>query len=133
MNTNSFLYNGTINAYITVDEPVSYVIMHCASILIPSNPSVFAIDLNGIKRNDIDLSTNSGFRYSPLEFYVITLKQVLPTGKYMVTVSFEGNLLLGGLVGLYRGYYEDNSSGVSKTVNLAATQFEATHARKVNV
>lgn len=107
--------------------------MHCASILTPSDPSVYATVLNGIKRNDNDLSTNTGFRYNPLEFYVIPIKQVLPTGKYLVTVSFEGNLLLGGLVGLYKSYYEDNSSGTSKTVNLAATQFEATHARKVIV
>lgn len=126
------MYNGSVKAHISVSDSVNYMILHCASILKPSKPSVYAAGENGVKRDNTDLSTSTGFRYNPLEFYVIPLKQALANGNYIVEVSFEGNLLLGGQVGLYRGFYEDkNADGTTKTVNLAATQFESTHARKM--
>lgn len=130
VNTNSFLYNGTVKATISVKEPVNYIIMHAASILTPSKPSVrLAPTLrNSSQRDDTEYSVGSGFRYAPLEFYVIPLKQALPVDfDYVVEVSFEGNLTFGGQVGLYRGYYTMDN----ETVNLASTQFESTHARKV--
>lgn len=122
VNTTNYLYNGTVKITVQVgDTTVNYIILHAANILYPFNPKVNLVSTNE------DLSTNEPFRYPPLEFYVIPLSDSLKkNSQYEVTVSFNGSLLSGGSVGLYRGHYKRDN----ETVNIAATQFESTHARK---
>ncbi len=54
------------------------------------------------------------------------MAQTVEPNKYRLEYDFNGNLLLGGLSGLYRSnYYRGN-----ETIGLAATQFEFIDARK---
>jgi len=66
------------------------------------------------------------FRYKPYDFWVIQLAQTVDAGIYKLSYDFNGNLLLGGLSGLYRSnYFKGN-----ETIGLASTQFEFIDARK---
>lgn len=119
MNTTTNVFNGSAEIEVNAQEDVEYFIVHAADILTVGNCQVF--DSTGQ-----EISVIKTFRYSPLEFWIIRLGQKLSPNNYKLGFSFESNLLLGGLVGLYRSYYEINN----ETIGLAATQFEATHARK---
>lgn len=119
-NKNS-LFNGTVKIDLTVDEDkLEYLILHAAETLKTSGPT-----FKSKKGTKIGV-VGEGFRYSPLEFYVMHLDSPLAKGGYTLEVAFSGSLLSGGELGLYRGWYEDNG----QTVNLTATQFQSIHARK---
>lgn len=139
VNTETNLYNGTVKTSLAVtaqeDKPVTHLIMHAASILnVNAMPKVHVATNALVGKNSSskagDLDVDHSFRYPTLEFYVIKLKQPIKNNiDIIVEVGFDGSLLLGGQAGLYRGWYEFEN----KTINLAATQFESTHARKVRV
>ena len=66
------------------------------------------------------------FRYKPNDFFVIQLAEEVDPNVYRLEYDFNGNLLLGGLSGLYRSNYMVGN----ETIGLASTQFEFTDARK---
>lgn len=134
IDTDTLRYNGTVKIEVNIDDEIDHIIVHAADILDVSSPKITQKQTTQKReteiKSDLLLSTGRGFTYSPLEFYVIPLKMNTTKGdNYMVELNFDGNLSKGGLVGLYHGWYDDKNNGTR--INLAATQFESTHARKM--
>ncbi|OTF81290.1 aminopeptidase-like protein, partial [Euroglyphus maynei] len=133
IDTDSFKYNGTVKILLNIDDEIDHIILHAADILDVSSPKITQIDRRKQKERETEsesnLSTGRGFTYSPLELYVIPLKMKTFKGdNYLLELNFDGNLLKGDQVGLYRGWY-DNNNGTR--INIAATQLESAHARKM--
>jgi aminopeptidase N len=120
INTTTNVFNGTVEIEVDAREEVEYFIVHAANILTVGESRVYD------ENSGDNISVVQTFRYLPLEFWVIRLDRKLPPNRYILIINFESNLLLGGLVGLYKSFYEINN----ETIGLAATQFELTHARK---
>ena len=131
IDTDTFRYNGTVKIQVNIDDEIDHIILHAADILDVSSPKITRIEQKQKRDTETEsnLSTGRGFTYSPLDFYVIPLKEKTTKGdNYIVELNFDGNLLKTDQVGLYRGWYDDNNG---TRINLAATQFESTHARKM--
>ena len=103
----------------TAAEEVEYFIVHCAETL---NITETRVLINGTEQ---ELPYNQTFRNIPYEFWVIQMTEKLPPNTYRLDFSFESELNQN-MAGLYKSeYYKDG-----QPVGLAATQFQATSARK---
>ncbi|CAG2104288.1 unnamed protein product, partial [Medioppia subpectinata] len=121
VNVTTNVYNGNVDIEVQTTNPTEYFIVHASSILNVIKSQVF------VKSDNKEIPVVNAFHHKPHDFWVIQLAQEVAAGTYRLVYEFEGNLLLGGLSGLYRSNYV-NSEG--KTVGLASTQFEFTDARK---
>ena len=120
MNVTTNVYNGSVAIEVNASTPVRHFIVHASSIL---NVTDARVRLNSTGAIVPQVRT---FRYKPNDFYVIELVEEVAADVYRLEYEFNGNLLLGGLSGLYRSsYVRDN-----ETIGLASTQFEFTDARK---
>ena len=120
MNVTTNVYNGSVAIEVDATESVQYFIVHASSILNVTDARV---------RNNSTgklVSIVKTFRYKPHDFFVIQLAEEVGPDAYRLEYDFNGNLLLGGLSGLYRSNYVDGN----ETIGLASTQFEFTDARK---
>ena len=120
VNTTSNVFNGSVQIEVTAATDVEYFIVHSADILDVTSGRVYSVNQKQ------ELEVKQMFHYSPLQFLVLRLSERSSSGTYRLTFEFNSNLLLGGLSGLYKSTYELNG----ETRGLAATQFQATSARK---
>jgi aminopeptidase N len=118
VNTETNLFNGSVEIDVTTQKELDYFIVHAADIL--------TIKETRVQQNGNNVAVKETFRYSPLQFFVIRLTEKAAPNKYKLIFDYESNLLLGGLTGLYRSSYERDG----KTIGLAASQFQSTSARK---
>ena len=121
VNTTTNVFNGSVQIEVNADTDVEYLIVHSADILDVTTGQVFDNQTNA------ELEVKQRFTYSPLQFLVLRLAEKQSAPKtFRLVLEFKSNLLLGGLSGLYKSTYELNG----EKRGLAATQFQATSARK---
>ena len=111
-------FSGHVTIDVNVDQGIEALIVHAEANLNITKSSVLASDNTSIE-------IENEFRYLPLEFYILKLSKEANAGSYKLLFEFHGSMA-NKLVGLYKSTYQNNN----KTIGLAATQFEATHARK---
>ena len=111
-------FSGHVTIDVKVDQKIQAFIVHAEANLNITKSSVSTNDNKTIL-------IESEFRYLPLEFYILKLSKIANPGSYKLYFEFHGSMA-NKLVGLYKSTYQNNN----KTIGLAATQFEATHARK---
>ena len=112
-------FSGHVTIYVKIDQEIEAFIVHADANLNITKSSVSTNDTNG------PIAIESEFRYLPLEFYILKLGKKADPGSYKLFFEFHGSMA-NKLVGLYKSTYQSDN----KTIGLAATQFEATHARK---
>ena len=120
VNTTNNIFNGSVAIEVEAKTDLEYFIVHTNDILEVTSSQVF---VNG---SDDEIPVKQTFRYSPLQFYVVRVANKLTPNRYRLVFQFNSDLVKGGLSGLYRSTYQYNN----ETIGLAATQFQATSARK---
>ena len=119
INVTEGVFDGKVGIEVDAKEDVEYFIVHAADTL---NITQTRVLING---TDEELAINRTFSYIPYEFWVIQLTEKLTPNSYRLEFEFESELNQN-MAGLYKSqYFRDGED-----VGLAATQFQATSARK---
>ncbi|MBH0191927.1 MAG: M1 family peptidase [Nitrospira sp.] len=111
------LFHGQETVTVTVVEPTRAIVMNAAEL------SVSQAYLENDRRQRLDASIDLD---DPLQRCRLTFAQTVTPGVWRVVIAFHG-ILNDKLRGFYRSTYKD-TSGTTQT--MAATQFEATDARR---
>lgn len=123
IDTDSFRYNGTVKIKLNItSNDIKHIILHTASTL-----NISTIEIKNIENNQ-RISILNNFQYNPLEFHIISLKEIINPDVYFLRIDFNGSALNNDENGLYRGWYSEENSELK--TNLIASQFQSTYARK---
>ncbi|XP_046858685.1 glutamyl aminopeptidase-like [Xenia sp. Carnegie-2017] len=112
------IFSGYVVVTLNLTQETPYMYLHSNKLKISSRC---------IKKNGKSLDLKRYFWYSTNQFYVMETKEKLAPGEYKVRLEFTG-ILADDLVGLYRSTYKNKDN---KEITIAATQLQATDARKV--
>ena len=113
----TFGFTGTETIAVTVSEPVTEILLNAVDL---------AITMVRIERDGAETQAGTATPQPEHERYQLTFAQPIAPGSWRLVLTFTGTLN-DKLRGFYRSTYKD-SAGVPHV--LAATQFEATDARR---
>lgn len=119
VNVTTFVYNGTVEITVETKKDLDFITLNAASML--------TVNLMSVTSSSKSSFSGSMFRYHPQQYIVIRFDQRLKAGEYILKLNYTGNLIDGGLSGLYLSNY----TAEGQSFGIASTQFEFYDARKV--
>ncbi|KAJ9573937.1 hypothetical protein L9F63_008679, partial [Diploptera punctata] len=111
----TFKFTGEVAITVEIVEETDVIILHSTGL------DIISLTIDGSEHDNYTLASDD------THFLTIYLNETIPIGEYAtIEIEFEGELA-DDMYGFYKSSYATNEG----TKWLAATQFQATHARKV--
>lgn len=106
------LFTGNVSIHLDILKATDFIVVHSKGLIITKTELQTKVtNDNQTKYNNIDIANT--FEYPKYEFWVTELNKPVPIGKYILNLSFNGNMA-NRTSGLYQSTYLDTTRNIQR-------------------